>query len=78
MILILVNIFLVGMSLIGFRVIPFIGGLLQWLIMMSLDMSYLSDGHYLLYVLFVSFGSLFCISHGIKIRSKGLDSRQSS
>ena len=73
MILILTNIFLVASSLLGMRVVPFIGGVVQGFLMMIFDMSHLSEMHYLLYILFISFGSLFCITHGIKTRSKGLD-----
>ena len=73
MILLLTTLILVGLSASGYRVVPFIGGFVQIGLVMSLEFPLLNDWQYAALLICVSFGSIFCMTYGI--RSKSLDSR---
>lgn len=73
MILLLTTLMLVGLSLTGYKWIAFIGGMLQIFLVMGLEFPLLNDWQYALLLVCVSFGSIFCMTYGI--RGKSLDSR---
>lgn len=73
MILLLTTLMLIGLSLSGYRWVAFFGGVLQIFLVMSLEFPLLNDWQYALLLVCVSFGSIFCMTNGI--RSKSLDSR---
>jgi hypothetical protein len=73
MTLLLTTLMLIGLSLSGYKWVAFIGGFIQIFLVMSLEFPLLNDWQYALLLVCVSFGSIFCMTHGI--RSKSLDAR---